>query len=328
MKATIIKILKLVVPIGIGLCLTWYFLTGLTDTEIEQTKSAFYEANYFWVVISLILAFLSHFSRAYGWLFLLEPLGYKPKLSNSYHAVMSGYIINYTVPRSGEIARAGLMTSYEKVPFEKGFATIVIERVIDVIMLLIVVFISGLLQANSEQLDRITQTESGEPSYLIWYILGGGFVMGLIGLVVYLKSEKVKSFVNEKLRGFWEGLKSVWTMKKKWAFIGHTLFIWTCYVGMFWVAAQAFPETESIPIGCIFAAFVVGATAIAAVPGGLGLYPLWVTAALAAYDINFAAFGIFVWVTQTGLLIVLGLLSLFLIQRQPKLVEEKPTADE
>lgn len=323
MKATIIKILKLLVPIGIGLYLTWYFLTGLTDLEIEQTKTAFYEANYFWVVLSLVLAFLSHFSRAYRWLFLLEPLGFKPKLSNSYHSVMAGYIINYTVPRSGEIARAGLMTSYEKIPFEKGFATIIIERIIDVIMLLIVFFISGLLQANSTQLDKITQTDSGEPSYMIWYILGALFLLGSAGIAVYFKSKRVKKFVNEKCRGFWEGLKSVWTMKKKWAFIGHTLFIWTCYVGMFWVTAQAFPETTNIPIGCVFAAFVVGAAAIAAVPGGLGLYPLWVTAALAAYDIDFAAFGIFIWSTQTGLMIILGLLSLFLIQRQPKLVDDK-----
>ncbi|MFT5778423.1 MAG: hypothetical protein ACI837_001379 [Crocinitomicaceae bacterium] len=323
MKATLIKILKILIPVGIGSYVTWYFLNGLSPEEIDQTINAFYDANYFWVVIALALAFLSHLSRAYRWLFLLEPMGYKPKLSNSYHAVMSGYIINYTVPRSGEFARAGLMTSYEKIPFEKGFATIIIERVIDLIMFLIVIFISGLLQVNAAEIDEIGQTASGEPSYLIWYILGACFVMGIIGLVVYFKSKKVKTFVNDKLKGFLEGLKSVWTMKKKWAFVAHTIFIWTCYVGMIWVSAQAFPQTSAMTIGCVFAAFVVGAAAIAAVPGGLGLYPLWITAALGAYDIKFAAFGIFVWVTQTGLLVVLGLLSLFLIQRQPKMVEAK-----
>jgi hypothetical protein len=91
---------------------------------------------------------------------------------------------------------------------------------------------------------------------------------------------------------------------------------------MIWVSAQAFPQTQDMPIGCIFAAFVVGAAAIGATPGGLGLYPLWITGALAAYEIDFKAFGVFMWVTQTGLLIVLGLLSLFLIQRQPKLAPD------
>lgn len=323
MKNKIIKFLKIFIPISIGVYLTWYFFSGLSDNEIQQTKDAFFEANYFWVVLSLLLAFLSHLSRAYRWLFLLEPLGYKPKLKNSYHAVMSGYIINYTVPRSGEFARAGLLTTYENVPFEKGFATIVIERVIDVLMLGLVVLITGFLQANSDEFAAITQsTNEGEPSYLIWYILGAGLLFGTIGLILFLKSEKFKSFFIEKIKGFYEGLKSIWTMKKKWAFVFHTLFIWSSYVGMIWIAAQAFPQTADMPIGCVFGAFVVGAAAIAILPGGLGAYPAWVTAVLVLYGINFAAYGIFVWVVQTALLIVLGLISLFLIQRQPKLKQD------
>jgi uncharacterized protein (TIRG00374 family) len=289
------------------------------DKEIQQTKDAFFEANYFWVILSLIIAFLSHLSRAYRWLFLLEPLGYKPKLKNAYHAVMSGYVINYTVPRSGEFARAGLLANYENVPFEKGFATIVIERVIDVLMLGMVVFITGLLQANAAEFDQITQTETGGESYLLWYIAGGVLLFGAIGLILFLKNERFRGFVVEKIKGFYEGLKSIWTMKKKWAFVFHTFFIWACYVGMIWIAAQAFPETAAMPVGCVFGAFVVGAAAIALLPGGLGAYPAWVTKVLAIYGIQFAAYGIFVWVVQTSLLVVLGLLSLFLIQRQPKL---------
>jgi uncharacterized protein (TIRG00374 family) len=317
LKDQLIKILKLVVPIGVGLYLTWYFISGLSEKDIQDIKDSFREANYFWVALSLILMFLSHFSRAYRWLFVLEPMGYKPKLVNSYHSVMSGYIINYTVPRSGEVARAGLMATYEDIPFEKGFATIVAERVVDLLMFAIIFFISGLLQVNNDEIKNITE-QDGEPSYLIWYILGGMFIFGIIGLIVYLKNQKVKSFVNEKLLGFWEGLKAIWTMKKKWAFIAHTIFIWSCYVGSIWVTAQAFPQTADMPIGLVFAAFVVGAAAIGATPGGLGLYPLWITGALMAYGIDFKAFGAFMWVTQTGLLVVLGLLSLFLIQRQPK----------
>ncbi len=317
MKDQLIKILKIVVPIGIGLYLTWYFIDGMSPKDIEDIKTSFRDANYFWVVLSLIIMFLSHFSRAYRWLFVLEPMGYKPKLINSYHAVMSGYIINYTVPRSGEVARAGLMATYEDIPFEKGFATIVAERVIDLLMFAIVFFISGVLQVNNDEIKNITEQE-GESSNLIWYILAGMFVLGLIGLIIYLKNQKVKKFVNEKLLGFWEGLKAIWTMKKKWAFLGHTVFIWSCYVVSIWVIAQAFPQTQDMPIGLVFAAFVVGAAAIGATPGGLGLYPLWITGALAAYGYDFKAFGAFAWVTQTGLLVVLGLLSLFLIQRQPK----------
>ncbi|MGB0915051.1 MAG: lysylphosphatidylglycerol synthase transmembrane domain-containing protein [Crocinitomicaceae bacterium] len=321
MKATIIKILKIVIPIGIGVYLTWYFFNGLDEEQIQQTKDSFFDANYFWVFLGLFVAFLSHLSRSYRWLFQLEPLGYKPKLSNAYHAVMSGYVINYTVPRSGEFARAGLLTSYEKVPFEKGFATIVIERVVDVIMLGIVVFISGLLQANSEEFSQITATEGGGSNAWLIYALIAAFVFGVIGLIAFFKIEKFKQFVLEKLKGFLEGLKSIWTMKKKWAYIGHTIFIWTCYVGTIWIFAQAFPETSAIDIGAVFGSFVVGAAAIALLPGGIGAYPAWVNAVLVLYGINFAGFGIFIWVAQTAMMIILGLISLFLIQRQPKLAE-------
>lgn len=316
MKNRFFKVLKIVVPIGIGVYLTWYFLSGLSEEEVQQSKDAFFEANYFWIALSLILAFLGHLSRAYRWLFLLEPLGYKPKLINAYHAVMAGYIINYTVPRSGEVARAGLMTQYEKVPFEKGFATIIIERLIDVIMLGGIAVVATLIQANSEKFQEIMESGNEEKSSMIYYILGACVLLGIVGLIFYMRNAKLKNWANEKLKGFWEGLKSIWTMKRKWAFLGHTFFIWTTYVAMLWISALAFPQTRDMPIEAVLGAFIVGSAAIALLPGGIGVYPLWVTSVLALYDIDFAAFGIFVWVVQTLLIVFLGLLSLFLIQIQ------------
>lgn len=318
MKKALLKSLKIGLPIAIGVYLSWYFFSGLTDKQLDQTKNAFYNANYFWIFLSLFISFLSHISRSYRWLFLLETMGYKPKFSNAYHAVMSGYVINFTVPRSGEIARAGLLASYEKVPFEKGFATIVVERVVDVIMLGIVVLISGLLQADSEAFSKITQSPEGESSNLIWYILLAGAVFGIIGLIFYFKNKKIKTFINEKLLGFYDGLKSIWTMKKKWAYIFHTVFIWVCYVSSIYIAALAFEETKDITVGCVFGMFVVGAAAISLLPGGIGAYPAWLTSVLLIYGIDFAGFGIFTWVGQTLMLVVLGLISLFLIQRQTK----------
>lgn len=318
MKKTLIKSLKIGVPIAIGIYLSWYFFSGLTDKQIQQTENAVYNANYFWVILSLIVSLLAHISRAYRWLFLLETMGYKPKFSNAYHAVMSGYIINLTVPRSGEIARAGLLATYEKVPFEKGFATIIVERVVDVIMLGIVVLISGYLQTNSDEFNKITQSTEGSSSNLLLYILGGMTVLGIIGLIFYFKNQKIKAFINQKFLGFYDGLKSIWIMKKKWAYILHTLFIWVCYVGAIWIAALAFEETKNITMGCLFGMFVVGAAAISLLPGGIGAYPAWLTSVLLLYGIDFAGFGIFTWVGQTLLLVILGLISLFLIQRQPK----------
>ena len=323
MKSKALKLLKIIVPIAIGIYLTWYFFSGMTALELQDTKDAFFDANYFWIVISLLIAWAGHLSRAYRWLFLLEPLGYNPKLVNAYHAVMAGYVINYTVPRSGEIARAGLMTSYEQIPFEKGFATIIIERMIDVIMLGSIVFITGVLQSNSSDFNSIMESNQEGSGNLKWYILAGVILAGCIGFIFYLTTEKLQAFANAKLKGFWEGLKTVWTMKKKWAFIFHTLFIWSSYIGMIWASCMAFPETADLPTEAILGAFVVGAAAVALFPGGIGAYPMWVTQVLLIYGVTFKGFGIYIWVVQTSLLIILGLLSLFLIQRQPKRIQRK-----
>jgi uncharacterized membrane protein YbhN (UPF0104 family) len=182
-----------------------------------------------------------------------------------------------------------------------------------------VVLITGMLQVNSEDLNQITDSgPKGDNSWLIYAIIGVG-VVGAIGLFFFFTNAKFKAFCMNKLTGFLEGLKSIWTMEKKWAFIGHTIFIWSCYVGGIWIFAQAFPQTSAMEIGCVFGAFVVGATAIALLPGGIGVYPLWIYEVLKIYEIDFAGYSIFIWVTQTAMLVLLGLLSLFLIQRQPKL---------
>ena len=187
-----------------------------------------------------------------------------------------------------------------------------------------VFLITGILQTQSSNFEAITKGETGTPSSnAIWYILGVGVLLGVSGLMLYIKNRKFNAFLNDKLKGFVEGLKSVWTMKKKWAFLGHTVFIWSCYVGSIWLLAQAFPETSMMEVGCVFGAFFVGASAIAILPGGIGIYPLWVTKVLLIYNIDFAGFAIFIWVAQTLLIVGLGLISLFLIQRQSKLVLEK-----
>ena len=131
-----------------GVFLIWYSLSQLSPSDILSIKNSFKTANYWWVVLSLVCGVLSHVSRAYRWQFLLEPLGYKPKLANSIMTVLMAYLLNLFVPRSGEFARAASIKKYEKIPFEKAFGTIVAERVTDVIMLFIIMGIAFYLQTD------------------------------------------------------------------------------------------------------------------------------------------------------------------------------------
>ena len=108
--------------------------------------SSFRKADYAFVLLGAFMGLLSHLSRAYRWRFQLEPMGYKIKLGNSVMAVFAAYLINYTIPRAGEVARASVLTNYEGIPFEKSFGTIVSERIADMIVMLGIIFFTLFLQ--------------------------------------------------------------------------------------------------------------------------------------------------------------------------------------
>ncbi len=291
--------------------MVWYVFSGLDDAELEKVKDSFRNANYWWVLLSIVFGALSHLSRAYRWQFLLDPLGYKPRFLNNFMAVAVTYLLNLAIPRSGEIGRATTLTKYEDVPFEKGFGTIVAERVADVLMLLLIILTAFLLQFDYFY-GIISKSLPENPLKL------GGIVVGVLA-VAYLGFKFLQKSTNKiivKIRGFVaglvEGVKSIFSMKKKWAFIFHTVFIWVMYVAMFYVVTFALPETSNLSLATIIVGFVAGAISIALTNGGIGTYPYGVSKAFAIYGIAEAsgvAFGWIMWTAQTAMVLVLGALA-------------------
>lgn len=113
---------------------------------------------------------------------MVQPLGFKPKFANSFMAVYSAYLINFTIPRAGELARASILTNYEKVPFDKGIGTIVAERIADTLMLLLVITIALFLE-----FDFIYKFLTDKFN-LATLVLGGlGLVIGAIVAIFFLK---------------------------------------------------------------------------------------------------------------------------------------------
>jgi len=300
----------------LGVFLIWYSLSKLSTSDIESIKLSFKTANYWWVLVSLILGILSHLSRAYRWQFLLEPLGYKPRFANSVMAVLIAYLLNLFIPRSGEFARAASVKKYENIPFEKAFGTIVAERVADLIILLLIIGVAFFFQTELISSFIFKENESSSIYYKIFVFV----VLPLVGLFTYrlLKKSKnpfIKSIITF-VNGLIDGAKSIFTMKKKWKFIFHTIFIWCMYVLMFYVVTFALPETTNLPFAAIIVGFVVGGLSMALTNGGLGTYPLLVAGALVLYKIEHnpaLAFGWIMWTAQTLMVILFGSLSLILI---------------
>ncbi len=257
---------------------------------------------------------LSHLSRAYRWKFMLEPMGYKPKLLNSFMAVMAGYLANFGIPRSGEILRAASLSTYEKIPFEKAFGTIISERIADVVVMLSITAFTLFLQ--TEHLLAYFKANEINPIISVGILLS----LVLIGVLILqiIKRSKLSFLVRIKkmARGLLEGMRSIFRMKQKWPFIFHTLFIWLMYILMFYVIIFAVPGMEKTDFSIIMAAFVVGSFAISATNGGIGVYPVAIGAILVVFGISKQsgeAFGWITWATQTLLVLVLGGLSFILL---------------
>jgi len=287
--------------------LVWF---ALSKVSIDELIFYLKKADYKWIILGVFFGFLSHLSRAYRWRFMLDPLGYKIKLENSVMAVFAAYLINFTIPRAGEIARASVLTNYENVPFEKGFGTIVSERIADVVVMMGIIALTLFLQFEFIYdffIERFNPLKIGVSVILLLTVVFIAFKIVQRSQSAFAK--KIKDFFH----GLLEGILSIFKMKKKWPFVFHTLFIWGMYVLMFYATSFAIAELEGISIGAILIGFISASFSIAATNGGIGSYPLAIYAAFSIFSIAkepSLAFGWIVWASQTLLIIVFGGISL------------------
>jgi len=266
------------------------------------------------VMLSVFFGVLSHLSRAYRWKFLLSPLGYQPRFINSVLAVLIAYIANLGIPRSGEILRATTLSSYENIPFEKTFGTIVAERLVDLLILLIFVLTALVLQFDIIWSVLAEKKISPAQLLLVFTLFAVGY---LVVKKLFVRSQhpvvlRIKNF----FLGLTEGILSLKTMPNKGVFIGHTLFIWIMYLAMFYVIKWTVPATASLGLSAILPAFAVGGLTISATNGGVGIYPFSVALVLSTFGISNEsglAFGWIMWTSQTLMIILFGSLSFFVL---------------
>ena len=251
--------------------------------------------------------------RAYRWNFMLEPLGYKPRFLNNFMAISIAYLMNIFIPKSGEVSRAIVLDRYENVPFEKGFGTIISERVVDLVFLLIFTAIALVLQFDELYAFFM---ENIPFKTLIW----GAGIMLFLFIVFVLFMKYSRSALQHKLKNFLLGLKegifSVLRMKKKGTFLIHTVIIWTLYLLSFYTATHALEQTSAISFGTLVITFVVGSFSFAFTNSGFGSYPFFVAAILTVFGIASTvgtAFGWIVWTSNIVSLVFFGALSFFML---------------
>jgi uncharacterized membrane protein YbhN (UPF0104 family) len=282
----------------LGLYLVYFSFANTSEGDRAQIIAAIKQADLRFVFLSLLFGVFSHLSRAYRWNYLLRPLGYQPTFMMRIFTVMISYFSNLGIPRSGEVLRATALATYADVPFEKSFGTIGLGFVL-----------------QGELLLEVIGNPSLDGMLLIWMAFAATvFFLGIRQL------KRSKHPLAVKIIGFftglWQGILSIREMKHKWAFVGHTLFIWLMYLMMFWVVSLALPETSGLSFSAIIPAFVAGGFAMSATNGGIGLYPIAVAAVLQAFDISYTqalAFGWVMWTGQTVMVVIFGSLSFLLL---------------
>lgn len=327
MKKNVNNIIKFIIFFGLGVFLVWWFVRDLSETDKLKIWQSFKDANYFWIFLSFVMGAFPFLSRAYRWVIMLEALGYKPKPANSFFALSIGYLVNLAIPRLGEITRCGVMNRYEKVPFPALLGTLFIERLMDVMTLFILTGI--VLGTQYDLLKEFANEIFFTPLYTKLIILKGNAVAILIisavfviitGVGIYILKSKFR-LLYDKIKGivesFIEGVIMIKKIKNKTAFILHSLFIWIGYVIMFYLCFFAYPETASLPFIAVLTAFVFCTFGIIAIPGGIGIYPIIMAKSLALYGapetIGFA-FGWVEWASQTLVLLIVGVVSLVMVQ--------------
>ena len=314
MKKQIRKWLTILIPLFIGIGIIYYQYTTLKPEEIDKIKVSFQKANYSYIVLSLLVACIGYWSRAYRWKFALNHLGYQTQFYNNFFTVSVSYLVNLTVPRSGEITRAALLKKYENVPFDKAFGTIVAERIIDLLIFLLFVFIGFISQFDEIYSFLLSKNVSLQT--LIYYGIAA-VILGIIFLLIWIYAEwSIILKLKKKLSGLIEGMTTVVKMKSKWKYLFHSFFIWISYLTMFYVAIFALPETSEISFDIVIMGFIFGSLAVGFSNGGLGAYPFSIALIFSLYGISNdigIAFGWLVWTSQTILAILLGLISYVLL---------------
>lgn len=306
-------ILGTIIPPIIGFALIYFSFSQFSAEQIQEIKSQFKFADYTYLVISLFFALVAYYSRAYRWLIQLEHLGYKSSFQNSFVAICISYLINLTIPRSGEISRAGVLNKTDNIPFQIGFGTIVSERIIDLLILLFITLIAFLIEF--EIIITFIADSNFSVIKLLFTISGLLIILFAVFLIFRFSNHQIILSIKEKVLHFKDIVQSVLFIKRKKAFIFHTLIIWGSYLIMFSITFFMFPETSNLEPKVILVAFVAGSFAVTLTNGGIGAYPLIIAKTLLFYGVSETigtALGWIVWSSQIAFILILGC-SAFLV---------------
>lgn len=339
MKKTLINILKFLVFLGIGVGILYLVyqsqnaayqeecaLKGIAAEDcslLQKVVSDFRNANYFWVFMVLVAFTVSNVSRAIRWRMLIYPMGYRPRFINAFLTTVLGYFANLGLPRMGEVVRGATLAQYERIPVEKVMGTIVVDRVVDVMSILLVTGLAILLEFDTIWQFINDEADLGKLANLGNLMLFAAVAgLAVLGLLYVFRKPLSKTRVYEKIKnlvlGFWEGIQTIRRLDRPWLFLMHSVNVWLMYYTMTYVCFFAFEPTSGLsPVAGLIVFVFGGWGVVIPSPGGMGTYHFLAQTALAMYGISgddgFSWANISFFSIQLGCNVLGGILALLFL---------------
>jgi uncharacterized membrane protein YbhN (UPF0104 family) len=317
------KFLKIGFFFLLGIALIWWSLHQIPAEEWTKFTLALKQSK-LWIVFPVfIILGLSHFLRALRWRLIMEPLGYRPSIANTYLAVLIGYLANLAIPRLGEVLKCTLLAKYEHVPAEKIVGTIVAERAFDVISLGIVFLLAlglqfNVIEAGWNQLKSQANApvnDSNEGDWKMYLLIVIGIVLIALFFILRKRIPKIVGSIKNIISGIWEGVMSATKLKQHNLFFLYSFGIWFLYLLATYVGLHATAGTESsfaTAISCLAYASI----GMILTPGGIGAYAYFMAKVLELNGVDYTlglANGTLQWFSQFLIVIVLGGVSLIIL---------------
>lgn len=321
MKKLIKKTLKLILPIVLGgFILFWVY----RDFDFAKARDVLlHGVNWWWMLFSLLFGIFSHIFRGWRWKMTLEPLGAFPKSSDCVNAIFVSYAANLVLPRVGEVSRCGILAKYDDISFAKSLGTVVTERLIDVLCMMLITGTTFLLQMPVF-LTFFRETGTKIPSIMhlftsVWFYIILFCVIGIIVLLYYLM--RALSFF-QKVKGIalnvYEGVMTLRSVKNIPLFVLYTALIWLCYFFHFYITFYCFGFTENLDMMAALVMFAAGTFAVVVpTPNGAGPWHFAIISMMVLYGVNVTDAGIFALIVhgvQTFLVALLGIYGLVALQ--------------
>jgi len=320
--------------------LLWF---AFRNVNFEKLGEELKGANYSWLLLSVLFGLFAFISRARRWILLINPLGFNPSFKNSFYSLMTGYLANIALPRIGEITRCVALGKKEKIPVDQLIGTVVVERTIDFISLLLImiylIFTSG-DQINLFLKDSILVPIQQEVlslfgvTWILWVILFSIMIILFVLMILYRRKLRKIRFFSKMFnlaQGIINGLKTITNLKRKWEFLFHTIFIWINYALMTWVVVFSIESTSHLTFNDSIFLLVIGGLAMSApVQSGLGAFHYIISRGLLIVKNipleDGLVYALLTHESQLIFVIIIGTISFFIIFR--KLPKDKKLLQE